>query len=97
MIKGILMQDQGQAKEMALQLFIAMSQNEQIMRGFFLQTGYSPDDIRTQVDTVEFLGAILEFLMGWEDALITICQVAKIDPSFVAEAHHALLGPSYQI
>ncbi len=86
-----------QAKELALQLFIAMSGNEQVMRGFFLQTGYSPDDIREQVQTASFSRAILEFLMGWEDALVAICQDAQVDPELVAKAHHALLGSSYQM
>ncbi len=89
--------DQQQAKDLALELFIAISSDEQIMRGFFLQTGYSPDDIRKQVHTKEFSSAFLEFLMGWEDALLQASQFAQIDPSLVAKAHYSLLGGTYQM
>jgi len=73
--------------------FIA-SEEERLIR-FLNLTGYSPETIRSQAGSPEFLAGVLDFLLGDESDLLVFASHSQIDPSTVAAARHVLGGESF--
>ena len=63
------------------------------LAGAFLgSTGASADELRTRAAEPEFLGFVLDFLLGDEDALLAFCQDENLPPDRPMRARAALPG-----
>jgi hypothetical protein len=69
-------------------IFIAGDANR--MGKFLGQTGYRPEEIRTQSKSPAFLAGILGFLLEDESMLLAFAANGNHDPSIIARAHHVL-------
>lgn len=64
--------------------------NEQLSR-FVALTGMTPDMMRENVDSAEFLAAILDYFLGDEPTLLAFSAANELDPASIQKARHALV------
>ncbi|MFV0431170.1 MAG: DUF3572 family protein [Alphaproteobacteria bacterium] len=82
--------EQKQAVMLAQQIFIAAAEDERQMSGFLMQSGIDAHEIRSSIDSPLFLASFLDYLMGWEPALIAACQKAEITPDNIIPIRQSL-------
>lgn len=66
--------------------------NEDLLPVFLGTTGASEDDLREQVQSPEFLGSVLDFLMMDDAWIIAFCDVYSIPYDQPIQARAALPG-----
>ncbi len=82
--------DKKQARELALEIFLSISDNNRQIGGFLAQSGIDATDIREHIHKNAFLAAFLDYLMAFEPALIEACEKAQIDPHHVMAIRQSL-------
>lgn len=83
-----------QAETLALQALSYIIGNTTLCVRFLDLTGLQPSDFNTRMTDSDFLGAILDFLLGHEPDLIEFCAGLSIDPQNPARASALLSGPA---
>lgn len=66
--------------------------NDDISGAFLNMSGLSTDELKTRASDPEFLGFVLDFLLGDEASLITFCADYELPNDSVAHARMALPG-----
>ena len=74
------------AEGIAAQGLAFLAEDPERLGRFLAVTGLSPDQIRAQVDTHQFLAAVLEYLVGDELLLLVFAANAAIGPEIVSPA-----------
>lgn len=80
------------AERLALDALGWMAEQPEVLGAFLGASGAGPDDLRNAARQPEFLGFVLEHLLGDEAALLAFAAEAGIDPSLPARARAALPG-----
>jgi hypothetical protein len=80
------------AIEVAEQGLIWLAGEPDAVGAFLAASGLAPSDLRARVGDPEFLGFVLDFLLGDEGMLLAFCAEAGVAPSEPAQARSALPG-----
>ena len=62
------------------------------LAGFLAASGLAPEDLRDRAADPEFLGFVLEFLLGADSMLLDFASASGIPPAAPARARAALPG-----
>ena len=81
-----------EAETLALEVLQFVLSDEVLQRRFLAITGMSPDDFRDAVRTSDFLGGVLDFLLGNEADLLRFCEEHQVDPDRPLMARRLLPG-----
>ena len=81
-----------EAETLALKVLQFVLSDEVLQRRFLTITGMSPDDFRDAVHTNDFLGGVLDFLLGNEADLLKFCEETQVDPDQPLKARRLLPG-----
>ena len=79
-----------QAEVLALQMVQFLLDDEGMAQTFLDVTGTSPDDLRRRVNEPDFLGGVIDYLLGREDLLLAFCEAQRIEPTLPARLRGAL-------
>lgn len=80
------------AMDMARDALIWMTGEPEMLGAFLALTGTDPGDLRGRVNDPDFLGAVLDHLLGSEAAVRSFAQTQGIAPDRPAAARAALPG-----
>lgn len=80
------------AETLALQALAQIIAQPDLCGRFLDMTGIEPVDLSARVADIDFLAAVLEFLLGDEPRLLEFCSALQINPKQPALAHGLLLG-----
>lgn len=80
------------AIEVAEKGLIWLAGEPDAMGAFLAASGLAPSDLRARVEDPEFLGFVLDFLLGDEGMLLAFCAEAGVAPVDPARARAALPG-----
>ncbi len=81
-----------QAELLALQALGWIAGQEELAGNFLGATGAGADDLRERASDPEFLGFVLDFLLGDEEALLAFCESSGTAPDRPLRARAALPG-----
>ncbi|TNE37422.1 MAG: DUF3572 family protein [Alphaproteobacteria bacterium] len=81
-----------QAQILALQALAYLAGDEAEREAFLTQSGLSPDEMKANATDSEFLGAVMDFLLGDENRLLACCENYDWPPELPARARMALPG-----
>lgn len=81
-----------QAETLGLQALGWLVGQEDLAEAFLGATGVSGDELKTRAGDPEFLGFVLDFLLGDEQALLSFCEAADMSPDRPMRARAALPG-----
>lgn len=80
------------AESVALQALGWLLAQEELLPQFLDATGAAPDDLRQLAAQPEFLGAVLDFLLGADTMVLAFAEAAGIGPDWPMQARAALPG-----
>lgn len=80
------------AEVLAIQALGWIVEREELSGAFLGATGASVEELRSRAADPEFLGFVLDFLLGDEDALIAFAEDAGVPPDAPMRARAALPG-----
>ena len=80
------------ASALALKAMGWMAADEDRIGAFLAASGCSPDELRTRMAEPEFLGFVLDHLLGDDEAVVAFAADAGVAPEEVAMARRALPG-----
>lgn len=81
-----------QAEHLALTALTWIAAQPEIAGGFLGAAGAGVDELRTRAGDPEFLGFVLDFLLGDEEMLLAFCTDEGIQPDRPMRARAALPG-----
>ena len=81
-----------EAETFALEVLQFVLSDEVLRRRFLAITGMSPEDFKDAVRTNDFLGGVLDFLLGNEADLLRFCEEQQVDPNQPLMARRLLPG-----
>lgn len=81
-----------QAETLALQALGWLAGQEDLSGAFLGASGLSADELKARAGDPEFLGFVLDFLLGDEAALLAFCEAADLTPDRPMRARAALPG-----
>ena len=84
--------DKDQAETLALTAIHFILADEELQQGFLATSGVSPDEFQDMIGEPEFLGGVLDFLLGNEEQLIAFCEANEIEPTEPARARYNFPG-----
>jgi hypothetical protein len=79
-----------QAEVLALQMVQFLLGDEDNAAGFLGATGASPEDLRQRINELDFLGGVIDYMLGREDLLTAFCLQQAIEPTLPARLRDAL-------
>lgn len=82
------------AEELAISALSYLAGNPDALGRFLSLSGIGPADLRAAARESGFLTGVLEFFLADESLLLSFVEEARIRPTMVAAAHHALAGES---
>jgi hypothetical protein len=62
------------------------------LTGFLAASGLAPDAVRSRVDDPDFLGFVLEFILGSDQMILDFASASGLEPSAPMRARAALPG-----
>jgi hypothetical protein len=80
------------AEEIALLAIQFLAQRPEDLGSFLAQTGLGPADLRARVTDPEFLGGLLDHLIGNQELLIAFAASASLKPQEVVRARLSFPG-----
>ena len=83
-----------QAETLALKAVHFILADDNLQQGFLATSGVAPEEFKSQLNNPDFLGGVLDFLLGNEEQLIKFCEEYEIDPAEPAHFRQALPGAS---
>lgn len=81
-----------QAETLGLQALGWLAGQEDLAGAFLGASGLSADDLKSRAGDPEFLGFVLDFLLGDEEALLAFCDASDLTPDRPMRARAALPG-----
>lgn len=84
--------DRDAAEALALQALAFVLADEDRLQRFLSETGATPDSIRRLATDPPFLGAVLDYLLAFDDRLLAFAESAKLTPAQVQAARRRLPG-----
>jgi hypothetical protein len=80
------------AETLALRALTFIASDEDRLERFIGLTGIEPGSLRGMVEQPAGLGAILDYLLGWEPLLLEFAEVENLPPESIAAARRKLPG-----
>lgn len=80
------------AETVAVQALVWIAERDELASSFLGASGASADELRDRAGDPEFLGFVLDFLLGDEDALLNFCEDIAVKPDTPMRARAALPG-----
>lgn len=80
------------AEQVALSALVWISADRDLSGAFLASTGAGADDLRARASDPEFLGFVLDFLLGDEAALVAFCEAERLAPDRPMRARAGLPG-----
>ena len=80
------------AEVIGIQALGWMIGNDDLSGAFLNMSGLSVDELKTRASDPEFLGFVLDFLLGDETSLIAFCEDNNLPNDSVARARMSLPG-----
>jgi Protein of unknown function (DUF3572) len=80
------------AETLAIQALAFIAAEPERLEGFLGATGLTVDRLRESATAPDFLGGVLEHMLGDESLLLAFADSAAVDPAAVARARNALGG-----
>lgn len=81
-----------QAEILALQALTFLSSDDDRITRFLTITGIIPTELSNMAQDSASLGAILDYILGWEPLLMEFAQSQEIDPSIIRRMRQLLPG-----
>jgi len=78
------------AESLALQAFVRLAAEDDLLMRFSALTGILPNDMREAAHDPGFLVGVLDFYLSHEPDLLEWCEADNIDPESVAKARFTL-------
>lgn len=82
------------AEELAISALAYLAGNPDALGRFLSLSGIGPADLRAAAREPGFLAGVLEFFLADESLLLSFVEEARVRPTMMAAAHHALAGDS---
>ena len=79
-----------QAEILALQMMQFLLGDEDRAAGFLGVTGCSPEDLRQRINELDFLGGVIDYMLGREDLLTEFCVQQAVEPTLPMRLRDAL-------
>jgi hypothetical protein len=79
---------------LALQVLAFIASDDDRLQRFLSLTGIEPGSLRVLAQDPAGLGAVLDYLLGWEPLLLEFAEAEKLPPESVAAARRKLPGYS---
>ena len=83
------------ASEIAINGLQHLAGDHELLSRFFALTGITPDTLRENAGSPEFLAAILDFYLGDEPTLLAFSASHDINPEDIQKARYTLVPPSH--
>lgn len=83
---------QAEAEALALRALGWMASDPDLTGRFLAAAGAGPGELRARAADPEFLGFVLDFLLGDEPALVAFARAERISPDLPLRARAALPG-----
>ena len=80
------------AETLALQALAFIAGDEDRLQRFLSLTGIEPGSLRGLAHDPDGLGAVLDYLLGWEPLLLEFAEAEKLPPERIAQARRKLPG-----
>lgn len=80
------------AEMLAIRALGWLAGNDDLSGAFLSASGASADELRQRAGDPEFLGFVMDFLLGDEDALLAFCEDVDVPPDAPMRARAALPG-----
>lgn len=80
------------AESVAIKALVWIAERDELASSFLGASGASAGDLRERAADPEFLGFVLDFLLGDEDALIGFCEDVALKPDTPMRARAVLSG-----
>lgn len=80
------------AIELGQTALIWLSNEPEALGAFLGASGIAPDEVRLRAAEPEFLGFVLDFLLGDEPMLLAFCRDTGVAPTWPASARAILPG-----
>ena len=80
------------AETLVVKALVWIAERDELASSFLGASGASADELRARAGDPEFLGFVLDFLLGDEDALLNFCEDASVKPDAPMRARTALPG-----
>lgn len=80
------------AEETAIAALAWLAGEPELLGRFLALTGLQPDQLRAATRNPDFLGGVLDFLMGHEPTLMAFCEATETRPETVATAAYVFSG-----
>jgi len=84
--------DKDRAELLAIHALGHIAADDDLLGDFLDRSGLAPDELRARAGDPEFLGFVLEYLLGDEPRLLAFCEEAGLAPELPAAARRALPG-----
>ena len=83
-----------EARLVGQEALIWLSGQEEAMAGLLGASGLAPEDLRARASDPEFLGFVLEFILGSDEMVLDFARSRGLDPTLPGRARAALPGGS---
>ena len=80
------------AQTLALQALTFLASDDDRLQRFLNLTGIEPGSLRGLAQDPAGLGAILDYLLGWEPLLLEFAEAEKLPPESITAARRKLPG-----
>lgn len=80
------------AETLAVEALGWIAGRDELAGAFLAASGAAPEELRERAADPAFLGFVLDFLLGDEDALLDFCEAAGAPPDAPMRARAALPG-----
>ena len=78
------------ADTLALQGFLRLAADDDLLMRFSALTGILPNDMREAAGDAGFMVGVLDFYLAHEPDLLAWCEADELDPELIAQARFAL-------
>ena len=84
------------AETIALKAIHFILADDDLQQSFLDISGIFPDQLKNEINNPEFLGGVLDFLLGNEEQLVSFCEEHGINPMEPAKVRSLFPGGSME-
>ena len=84
------------AETIALQALAFLAKDDELLARFLMASGITPQDLKNRFRDSDFLGGVLDAVLGDDLVLLAFCNSASLSPETLIKARRALPG-GYEI
>lgn len=86
--------DRTAAEELAAEVLVAVAEDPAVLQRFMRDTGFGPDDIRSNAASGEFLAGVLDYVVSDEALLLAVTSSRQMKPELLMQALAQLQKPA---